>query len=67
MGLSENVMDIEELKKTYPEKFLPPERVFGSIHAGDSIFIGTGCGEPQYLVRTLRYGTWVSPPSRMNG
>ena len=32
---------LEEFKKTYPEKFLPPEVIFSHIHAGDRIFIGT--------------------------
>ncbi|MCK9405924.1 MAG: GNAT family N-acetyltransferase [Methanothrix sp.] len=44
---------LEEFKKTCPEKFLPPEVIFSHIHAGDRIFIGTGCGEPQYLVAEL--------------
>jgi len=44
---------LEDFKKAYPEKFLPPEAVFSHIHAGDRIFIGTGCGEPQYLVAEL--------------
>jgi len=44
---------LEEFKKTYPEKFLPPEIIFSHIHAGDRIFIGTGCGEPEYLVAEL--------------
>ncbi len=44
---------LEEFNKTYPEKFLPPEVIFSHIHAGDRIFIGTGCGEPQYLVAEL--------------
>ena len=44
---------LEEFKKVYPEKFLPPEAIFSHIHAGDRIFIGTGCGEPQYLVGEL--------------
>jgi acyl-CoA hydrolase/GNAT superfamily N-acetyltransferase len=44
---------LEEFNKTYPEKFLPPEIIFSHIHAGDRIFIGTGCGEPQYLVAEL--------------
>jgi acyl-CoA hydrolase/ribosomal protein S18 acetylase RimI-like enzyme len=44
---------LEEFKKTYPEKFLPPEVIFSHIHAGDRIFIGTGCGEPQFLVAEL--------------
>ncbi|HNY33465.1 MAG TPA: GNAT family N-acetyltransferase, partial [Methanothrix soehngenii] len=34
-------------------KFAAEEQIFSHIHAGDSIFIGTGCGEPQYLVSAL--------------
>jgi acyl-CoA hydrolase/RimJ/RimL family protein N-acetyltransferase len=44
---------LEETKKRYPEKFVSEETVFGRIRRGDRIFIGTGCGEPQYLVRAL--------------
>src|SRR6056300_1113587 len=32
---------------------MTPERAVNSIKAGSSIFIGTGCGEPQALVRAL--------------
>lgn len=42
-----------DLKKTWPDKFASDEEMFGHIHAGDKIFIGTGCGEPQYLVQAL--------------
>jgi acyl-CoA hydrolase/RimJ/RimL family protein N-acetyltransferase len=38
------------LKEVYPEKFASPEVAFSKIHRGDRIFIGTGCGKPQYLV-----------------
>ncbi len=44
---------MEEMKKIYPNKFMPEDRVFSHIHRGDRIFIGTACGEPQYLVRSL--------------
>jgi len=44
---------IQELKKRYPEKFPPEEQIFSHIHRGDRIFIGTGCGEPQSLVRAM--------------
>ena len=44
---------LEDLKKTWPNKFAPEEEIFSHIHAGDKIFIGTGCGEPQYLVQAL--------------
>ena len=43
-------------QETYPEKFASPEVVFSKIHRGDRIFIGTGCGKPQYLVdEMVRY------------
>lgn len=44
---------LEEFKTIYPEKFMPEKNIFSHIHAGDRIFIGTGCGEPQYLVQAL--------------
>ncbi len=43
----------EELKEKYPEKFVPEKEIFSHIHAGDRIFIGTACGEPQYLVQAM--------------
>jgi acyl-CoA hydrolase/GNAT superfamily N-acetyltransferase len=46
-------MLLEEFRKIYPEKFASEEEIFSHIHAGDRIFIGTGCGEPQYLVLAL--------------
>lgn len=44
---------IETIKSRYPEKFAREEKIFEQIHPGDRIFIGTGCGEPQYLVNAL--------------
>ena len=36
------------------EKFREQERfIFEEIRPGNRIFVGTGCGEPQYLVRSL--------------
>ena len=37
----------------YPEKFAKTNKIFARIRAGDRIFISTGCGEPQYLIRML--------------
>jgi acyl-CoA hydrolase/GNAT superfamily N-acetyltransferase len=37
----------------YPAKFAPVDEVFGHIRRGDHIFIASGCGEPQYLVREM--------------
>jgi acyl-CoA hydrolase/GNAT superfamily N-acetyltransferase len=48
----ENVR-LEELRARHPEKFVGEEIAFRKINAGARIFIGTGCGEPQYLVAAL--------------
>jgi acyl-CoA hydrolase/GNAT superfamily N-acetyltransferase len=44
---------LERMRALYPEKFTSEEDLFSSIHRGDRIFIGTACGEPQYLVKAL--------------
>jgi len=49
----ERITLTEDLKQTWPKKFASEEEIFSHIHAGDKIFIGTGCGEPQYLVSSL--------------
>ena len=43
----------DEIKKRYPNKFAPEEKIFRQIRRGDRIFVGTGCGGPQYLIRAL--------------
>jgi len=53
MDTGKNMRSLEKIKKRYPEKFLPVERVFSHIHRGNRIFVSTGCGEPQYLVSSL--------------
>ncbi|RLF92698.1 acetyl-CoA hydrolase [Thermococci archaeon] len=44
---------LEKFKNKYPEKFVKPEQAFKKIHRGDRIFVGTGCGEPVYLINKL--------------
>jgi acyl-CoA hydrolase len=44
---------LDELRARYPEKFVGEQIAFRKINAGARIFIGTGCGEPQYLVAAL--------------
>ncbi len=44
---------LEHMRERYPEKFLPESRIFEKIGRGDHLFVGTGCGEPQYLVNAL--------------
>jgi acyl-CoA hydrolase/RimJ/RimL family protein N-acetyltransferase len=41
------------IRELYPEKCATEEHIFSHIHPGHRIFIGTGCGEPQYLVGAL--------------
>jgi len=40
-------------RSEFPEKFVAPDVAFSRIHRGDRIFIGTGCGQPQYLVDAM--------------
>jgi len=40
-------------RRAWPEKLASLASIFRKIHPGDRIFIGTGCGEPQYLIRSL--------------
>jgi len=44
---------LADFQEKNPEKFVSKDRIFSHIRAGDSIFIATGCGEPQYLVNEL--------------
>ncbi len=44
---------LERFRAEYPGKFVPPDVAFSCIHRGDRIFIGTGCGQPQYLVDAM--------------
>ena len=47
------MLTADELKKKYPRKMASPDDIFCKIKAGDRIFISTGCGEPQHLVKRL--------------
>ncbi len=40
-------------KESHPEKFAPEEAAFSRIRRGDHIFVSSGCGEPQYLVKAM--------------
>jgi len=48
-----NVNPLNNIRKEYPEKFVPEDHIFNHIHRGDRIFISSACGEPQYLVQAL--------------
>lgn len=51
--MAEKDKTLDEMKKIYPTKFVAINKIFRHIHRGDRIFIGTACGEPQYLVEAL--------------
>jgi acyl-CoA hydrolase/RimJ/RimL family protein N-acetyltransferase len=54
MGVAKMTVEtLDKLKQLYPDKFVPENVIFKHIHPGNRIFIGTGCGEPQYLVNKL--------------
>ncbi len=53
MTNDDNDRALQEWRSIHPEKFAHLDRIFSRIHPGDRIFIGTGCGEPQFLVREL--------------
>jgi acyl-CoA hydrolase/GNAT superfamily N-acetyltransferase len=44
---------LQKIAQQYPDKFAAENIIFSKIHPGNHIFIGTGCGEPQFLVRSL--------------
>jgi acyl-CoA hydrolase/GNAT superfamily N-acetyltransferase len=44
---------LNTFREKYPEKFVKEDKIFKHIHRGQRIFIGSGCGEPQYLVQAL--------------
>lgn len=44
---------LQTMKEQYPQKFVTLREAFRHVHRGDRIFVGTGCGEPVYLVKAL--------------
>ncbi|MEX0680399.1 MAG: GNAT family N-acetyltransferase [Balneolales bacterium] len=44
---------LDHWRNRYKKKFLKENDIFSNVRRGDKIFIGTGCGEPQYLVKAL--------------
>jgi len=42
-----------DLQSYCPKKLLPAKEAVTKIKNGSRVFIGTGCGEPQHLIRTM--------------
>ena len=40
-------------RSDFKKKFSAENEIFGNLHRGERIFVGTGCGEPRYLVNAL--------------
>ena len=53
MVFESKMKSLDDWKKLYPEKFAEEEVIFSHIRRGDHIFVASGCGEPQYLVRAM--------------
>ena len=53
MEFDNNMHTLDDWKRLYPEKFAEEDAVFTHIRRGDHIFVASGCGEPQYLVRAM--------------
>ncbi len=50
----DNLAFWQDIKDKWPGKFRDKERfIFQEIRPGNRIFVGTGCGEPQHLVKSL--------------
>ena len=47
------INNLDQFESHWPEKFAALDDAFSHIHPGDKIFIGTACGEPQFLVKSL--------------
>jgi acyl-CoA hydrolase/GNAT superfamily N-acetyltransferase len=44
---------IDSWRAHHPEKFATEDAIFSHIRRGDHIFVSSGCGEPQYLVKAM--------------
>jgi acyl-CoA hydrolase len=42
-----------DLTKAWPDKLIDAETAMSKIKNGSRVFIGSGCGEPQHLIRTM--------------
>lgn len=42
-----------DLTQTCPDKVVDAETAISKIKNGSRVFVGTGCGEPQHLIRTM--------------
>jgi acyl-CoA hydrolase/GNAT superfamily N-acetyltransferase len=54
---------LDRMRQKFPAKFLPIDRIFGKLRRGAHIFVGTACGEPQYLMRALAEFVKSNPKS----
>ena len=47
-------LNLDDVKKRYPEKFRPETRIFKNIRRGARIFVSSACAEPQYTIKALQ-------------
>ena len=53
MGFEKKTRSLSDWRDLYPEKFAEESVIFSHIRRGDHIFVASGCGEPQYLIRAM--------------
>jgi acyl-CoA hydrolase len=41
-------------------RFVSPEQAIGAVRSGDHVFVGSGCAEPQSLVKALAADTRIA-------
>lgn len=46
---------LEKITRDFPDKFAAEDRIFGNIHPGSRIFIGTACAELEKTNSILAY------------
>jgi acyl-CoA hydrolase len=52
-GVLTTTGNLAELKSQYPMRFPSEDLILSRIRPGDHILVGTGCGEPQYLINAI--------------
>ncbi|HDS29320.1 MAG TPA: acetyl-CoA hydrolase/transferase family protein, partial [Candidatus Acetothermia bacterium] len=52
-SVTQQTPDLSWVQERFPGQVVTPADAFQHVHRGDRIFLGTGCGYPQYLVEEL--------------
>src|SRR5512138_1392096 len=53
MSSGGGLRSLDDWKERFPEKFSGDAVIFSRVRGGDHVFVASGCGEPQYLIRAM--------------